>query len=105
MRISDWSSDVCSSDLTVGVLITGAITGIGAILILDLDWLHGLLVGAIVASTDAAAVFLLLHQQGMELRKRLSATLEMESGVNDPMAIFLTVTLVELIGQRPMASP
>lgn len=84
---------------TVGVLITGAITGIGAVLILDLDWLHGLLVGAIVASTDAAAVFLLLHQQGMELRKRLSATLEMESGINDPMAIFLTVTLVELIGQ------
>ena len=84
---------------TFGVLVTSAITGLAAVFVLDLSWLHGLLVGAIVGSTDAAAVFLLLHQRGMELRKRLSATLEMESGANDPMAIFLTITLVELISQ------
>ena len=82
---------------TAGVLITALVVGAAASWALGVSPIEGMLVGAIVASTDAAAVFLLLHQRGMELRKRVGATLEVESGVNDPMAVFLTVTLVELV--------
>jgi cell volume regulation protein A len=82
---------------TAGVLVTALIAGIAAMYFLDFSLLEGLLVGATVASTDAAAVFLLLHTRGTELKRRVSATLEIESGVNDPMAIFLTVTCVELL--------
>ena len=64
---------------------------------LDLNWTEALLVGAVVASTDAAAVFLLVHAQGLRLRPRVGATLEAESGTNDPFAVFLTLMLVELI--------
>lgn len=82
---------------TVGVLLTAAITGGVAALLLGLDPLLALLMGAIVASTDAAAVFLLLHQRGMELHQRVSSTLELESGANDPIAVLLTVTLAGLV--------
>lgn len=82
---------------TAGVLVTAVVVGAAASWALGVSQLEGMLVGAIVASTDAAAVFLLLHQRGMELRKRVGATLEVESGVNDPMAVFLTVALVELV--------
>ena len=85
---------------TFGVLVTAAIVGAVASLALGMGWLPGLLVGATVASTDAAAVFLLLHARGTELSKRVSATLEIESGINDPMAIFLTITCIELIGAQ-----
>jgi cell volume regulation protein A len=85
---------------TVGVLVTAAITGLAASYILDLPRLTGLLLGSIVASTDAAAVFAVLRSQSVHLRERLAATLEIESGSNDPMAIFLTVGLVEVLSAR-----
>jgi len=82
---------------TVGVLLTALITAPVARYALDLNWVEALLVGAVVASTDAAAVFLLVHAQGLRLRPRVGATLEAESGTNDPFAVFLTLMLVELI--------
>jgi cell volume regulation protein A len=88
---------------TVGVLVTAAATAPAAVLVLDLSWTEALLVGAVVASTDAAAVFFLLHARGLRLRPRVSATLEVESGINDPFAIFLTVVLIEVLlhGAKP----
>jgi cell volume regulation protein A len=85
---------------TGGVLVTAAITGSAASVILGVPLLTGLLLGSIVASTDAAAVFSVLRSQGVHLRQRLAATLEIESGSNDPMAIFLTVGLVEVLAGR-----
>src|SRR6201992_2102925 len=82
---------------TIGVLLTAMITAPVAKYALDLNWTESLLVGAVVASTDAGAVFLLVHAQGLRLRPRVGATLEAESGSNDPFAVFLTLMLVEFI--------
>ena len=82
---------------TIGVLVTALATAPVAKYVLDIHWSEALLIGAVVASTDAAAVFLLVHTQGLRLRPRVGATLEAESGTNDPFAIFLTLMLVEFI--------
>src|ERR1043165_4456318 len=82
---------------TIGVLLTALLTAPVAKYVLDIYWSEALLIGAVVASTDAAAVFLLVHTQGLRLRPRVGATLEAESGTNDPFAIFLTLMLVEFI--------
>ena len=82
---------------TVGVLITMLLTAPVAKLALGVTWLQALLVGAVVASTDAAAVFLLINARGLRLRPRVRATLEVESGTNDPFAVFLTLLMVEFL--------
>lgn len=82
---------------TVGVLVTALITGLAAHWILGISLLEGMLLGSIVGSTDAAAVFSILRSGGVGLPKRISAVLEVESASNDPAAIFLTVGCIELL--------
>jgi potassium/hydrogen antiporter len=91
---------------TVGVAITAGLVGWFAHEFLGFPLAHGLLLGAIVSSTDAAAVFAVLRSRGVILRPRIKAVLELESGSNDPMAVFLTISMLEIIRapEMPVAS-
>ncbi len=80
---------------TIGVLLTSLVIGCLAKYILGVSWLEGLLFGSIVGSTDAAAVFAVLGDKN--IKSRLKTTLEAESGSNDPMAVFLTISVIQLI--------
>ena len=82
---------------TIGVVLTALAVGLFAAWVLAIDWRLGLMLGAIVGSTDAAAVFAMLKSSGTRLNERVSNTLEIESGVNDPTAIALTTVLIELV--------
>lgn len=89
---------------TVGVLLTAGLVGLFACYVLGFKLYEGLLLGAIVSSTDAAAVFSILRSRNFGLKGRIRPLLELESGSNDPMAYFLTISLIFLI-QQPDASP
>jgi cell volume regulation protein A len=81
---------------SLGVILTAGFTALAAVFLLDLSWTSAFLLGAVVGSTDAAAVFSLLKTSDVQLNERVSATLEIESGMNDPMAVYLTLTLIGL---------
>jgi cell volume regulation protein A len=87
---------------TVGVAVTAAVTGAIACAVLGIDRRHGLLLGTVLASTDAAAVFAQLAVSGTALPRRVMATIEVESGLNDPMAMCLMLAMVSVI-QHPDA--
>jgi cell volume regulation protein A len=82
---------------TFGVFVTAAVTGLFARVALGVSWLEGLLIGSIVSSTDAAAVFAVLRSRKVGLKEPLRPLLEFESGSNDPMAVFLTIGFITLI--------
>lgn len=82
---------------TVGVLVSTLVVGYLASLILGVDLLEGFLLGAIISSTDAAAVFLVLRSKSIGFKHRIRELIEFESGTNDPMAIFLTIGLIQYI--------
>lgn len=85
---------------TLGVVLTAGVVAVPAHYLLGIGWTEGLLLGAILASTDAAAVFFLLRVGGILVRDRVRSILEMESGSNDPMAIFLTLVLIRFLVDR-----
>lgn len=91
---------------TVGVLVCAGITAVAGVWFLDLDWQTAMLLGAIVGSTDAAAVFALLTRSGVTLNERVASTLEIESGINDPMAVYLTLAFITILASdAATASP
>jgi cell volume regulation protein A len=89
---------------TLGVGITALAVGLFATLALGLTVQEGILLGAIIGSTDAAAVFSVLRGRGVQLRGRLKPVLELESGSNDPMAVFLTISMITLITQPGLSA-
>lgn len=89
---------------SVGVVLTASLTAIAVNYLLGLGWAESLLMGSIVASTDAAAVFFLLRANGLHLQRRVGATLEIESSSNDPIAIFVTLALIGVLGVDQQSS-
>lgn len=85
---------------TVGVVITALVTGIFVWKFTDFTLLEGLLLGSIISSTDAAAVFSILRSKNIGLRGRLRPLLELESGSNDPMAYFLTISIIQVMNNE-----
>jgi cell volume regulation protein A len=82
---------------TIGVLLTAIVTAIFAIFLLHFSFLEGLLLGAIISATDAAAVFSVLGARSLHLQGRIVPLLELESGSNDPMSVFLTIGIIRLL--------
>src|SRR5690554_3504892 len=85
---------------TIGVALTCAITAAGVVWLFDLPWPTALLIGAILSSTDAAAVFSIFQSQNLRIKQRVASTLEIESGTNDPMAIILTMAITAIIASN-----
>lgn len=90
---------------TLGVALTSCVLAPFVKFILDIDWLQAFLLVSIISSTDSAAVFFLLRSKGLSLREKVKSTLEIESGTNDPMAIFLTLAFASLIRQQMIGEP
>jgi cell volume regulation protein A len=90
---------------SIGVLLTSLVMGLFVYLVFDWPFLAALLLGAIVSSTDAAAVFSILESSGLKLRNNLSEILELESGTNDPMAYFLTISFSYLLVNPQAGAP
>jgi len=84
---------------TFGVLGTMLLTGAFVHYLLGLGWLEALLLGAVVSSTDASAVFSVLRERAVRLKGSIRPLLEFESGTNDPMAVFLTVGLIAVLSE------
>jgi len=82
---------------TIGVLLTAVVVAVFALLVFHVSFLEGLLLGAIISATDAAAVFSVLGARNLQLTGKLLPLLELESGTNDPMAVFLTLGLTRLL--------
>src|SRR5438067_2591163 len=82
---------------TIGVLLTAFIVAVFALVVLHFSFVEGLLLGAIISATDAAAVFSVLGARNLQLKGKLLPLLELESGTNDPMAVFLTLGLTRLL--------
>ncbi|HEY7415213.1 MAG TPA: potassium/proton antiporter [Ktedonobacteraceae bacterium] len=82
---------------TIGILLTSAVVAVFALVLLHVSFLEGLLLGGIISATDAAAVFSVLGARKLNLSGKLTPLLELESGSNDPMAVFLTISFTDLL--------
>lgn len=85
---------------TVGVIITAVLTGVFCFKILNMNLLEGMLVGAIISSTDAASVFSVLRSKNLNLKNGLTSLLEIESGSNDPFSYMMTMIILTLISNK-----